>query len=243
MDRGHFPSTHWTLVERAASQEEPVRRPALEEFLRRYLPALRAHVAAWGGLTATLADDLVQGFVCSRLLERNLLARVGREGGRFRTFLLTTLDRYVIDQLRSERSRRPPAGAAAPPDDEVPAPVSGASEEFDAAWARAVVAEAVWLTRKECDGSGRADLWEVFRVRLLGPAFDGADPEPHDALALRVGAGGADRSANLLVTAKRMFRRNLRRAVRDYALGEEDADDELAQLLATLQRVRRGTPR
>ena len=97
----------------------------------------------------------------------------------------------------------------------------------------------MWLTRSECNASGRADLWEVFRSRLLGPAFDGADPERHDALALRVGAAGAERSANLLVTAKRMFRRNLRRAVRDYALGEEDADEELAHLLETLQRVRR----
>ncbi len=216
-----------------------MRRPALDEFLRRYLPALRAHLAARGGVTAAEADDLVQGFVCSRVLERNLLARVGREGGRFRTFLLTTLDRYVIDQLRSERSRRPPRCDAAPPDDDPPTPASGASEEFDAAWARAVVAEAVWLTRSECNASGRADLWEVFRSRLLGPAFDGAEPERHDALALRVGAAGADGSANLLVTAKRMFRRNLRRAVRDYALDEEDADEELAQLLATLQRVRR----
>src|SRR4051794_35571153 len=99
VNRGHFPSTHWTWVERAGSGEEAVRRPAMDAFLRRYLPALRAHVVARARVTAEEADDLLQGFVCSRLLERNLLGRVAREGGRFRTFLLTTLDRYVIDEL------------------------------------------------------------------------------------------------------------------------------------------------
>ena len=215
----------------------------MDEFLRRYLPALRAHVASRGGVTRGEADDLVQGFVCSKLLERNLLARVGREGGRFRTFLLTTLDRYVIDCLRSKRARELADGEAVPlgagrPESDPPAPDRGASEAFDAAWARAVVAEAVWLTRDECDASSRPDLWEVFRSRVLDPAFDGTEPERHEALAARVGAGDAAQAANLLVTAKRMFRRNLRRVVSDYALDEEDADEELAQLLTALQRVR-----
>ena len=216
-----------------------MRRPAMDEFLRRYLPALRAHVVARGGAAPDVADDLVQGFVCSKLLERNLLGRVGREGGRFRTFLLTTLDRYVIDQRRAERARAGRAAATASVEDaDAPASAGDPSTDFDAAWARAVVAQAVWWTRAECEAAGRPDVWQVFRCRVLDPAAAGGAAPAAAELAARLGVRSPTQVSNLLVTAKRMFRRNLRRAVAEYALDEDDAEEEMRLLLAALGRSR-----
>jgi len=41
---GNFPSTHWSLIFSARGEDFLRRRQALEELLRLYLPALRAHL-------------------------------------------------------------------------------------------------------------------------------------------------------------------------------------------------------
>jgi hypothetical protein len=41
---GRFPTTHWSLVARAGQDGGDARREALDQLLRRYLPALRAHL-------------------------------------------------------------------------------------------------------------------------------------------------------------------------------------------------------
>ena len=83
--------------------------------MRQYLPALKAHLLFKRTVPRDRVEDILQGFVVDKVVEHHLLSRATRKKGKFRTFLLTVLDRYVIDQQRRENAqrRRPDRGWAA----------------------------------------------------------------------------------------------------------------------------------
>jgi RNA polymerase sigma-70 factor (ECF subfamily) len=198
-----LPPTNWTNVREAGAEAAPGRRPALEELLRRYRPALWAHLVYKKKMPPERAEDLVQSFIQAKILERNLLQVADPGKGKFRTFLLTALDRFVIDCWRKE-SARPPAGP--------PAPAAGAEtapDVFDVAWAMQVLGEGLRHMRAECAAKRRPDLWGVFAARVLAP-LQGMGPLPFTALAGRFGLHSAKQAANRYLIAEAMFRRNLR---------------------------------
>jgi DNA-directed RNA polymerase specialized sigma24 family protein len=73
--------------------------------LRAYLPALRAHLVIRRRVHPDRADDLLQGFCSDQVLEKDLVPRAERDRGKFRTFLLTALDRYAINCHHHETVR------------------------------------------------------------------------------------------------------------------------------------------
>src|SRR6185295_7108431 len=94
-----FPVTHWTMVERAGlAEDETTQRQALVQLLTRYMPALKAHLVRRRGIELARADDLLQEFLLTKVLHGELIAEARRDKGRFRTFLLTVLDRFVISE-------------------------------------------------------------------------------------------------------------------------------------------------
>ena len=105
-----FPSTHWSAVERAAGGGGD--RAALAELLTRYLPAMKTFLVLDRRLDPHRSDDLLQGFVAELVLEKNLLSRADPARGRFRTFLLACLSRYVSTQRRRDTAslRHPGVG-------------------------------------------------------------------------------------------------------------------------------------
>ena len=75
------------------------RREALDELLRLYLPALRAYSLYRRQIEPDRAEDLLQGFVVRQVLERGLLTKADASRGRFRSFLLKSLQNYVFSEL------------------------------------------------------------------------------------------------------------------------------------------------
>jgi hypothetical protein len=237
-----FPLTQWSLVARAGLASEGVRREALGVLLRRYVPALRAHLVVQKRVPRDAAADLIQGFVCDKVVEQGLLAGADRCKGKFRSFLLTALDRYVIDQGRHDAAKkRSPGDGQAVVDvhqfqDAAPAPAPGPSEAFDIAWAREVLAEAVRRMRAECERSGRDDVWGVFECRVLEPTLRGTPPASYSDLVARFNFRSPAHASNVLMTAKRTFERVLRSVVAEYAEDEGQVEQEIEDLHAILSR-------
>ena len=230
-----FPSTQWSLVLCAGHASDAERQEALDALLRRYLPALRAHLLIAKVAPPGQVDDLIQGFITDKVVERDLIAKVQRDKGKFRTFVAVALDRYVVSQLRRQHSTlRHPAGGAAvvPLDDSDPVdPSPSGYRAFDIAWAAEVVTEARQRMWAECETSGRSDVWVVFAERVVGPTLDGAEPTPYAQLAARLGLASEAQAANLLITGKRAFARALRAVVGDYVGDERLIDQEVAALV------------
>jgi DNA-directed RNA polymerase specialized sigma24 family protein len=232
-----FPSTKWSLILCAAGAGDEERRAALDALLRRYLPALRAHLLIRKVAPREQVDDLLQGFVADKVVGRDLVARVRREKGKFRTFVAVALDRYVVSELRRQRSgvRRPAGGAVVPLGDNDPVDPSPPDHRaFNIAWAAEVVAEARRRMRAECEASGRQDVWTVFVERVIGPALDDAEPTPYAELARRLGMSSDSQAMNLLVTGKRAFARALRSVVGEYVGDEALVDEEVSTLTGAL---------
>jgi RNA polymerase sigma-70 factor (ECF subfamily) len=226
-DRDDLPTTHWTNVRRAGAEAPSGQRVALDELLRRYWPALVAHMVHRKRMPRDRAEDLVQSFIQEKVLERNLVQLADPGKGRFRTFLLTALDRYAIDRWRKESAA--PPGAELPPDLGGPEP---GPDVDDMAWAMTVLAEGVRRMRAECDAKRRADLWEVFHERALAP-LRGCEPVAYKLLAERMGLESDKQAANRFVIALEMFRRNVRAVLAEYAGDDAEAEArDLRQILS-----------
>src|SRR5438046_5426270 len=105
-ERGTVPTPRWSLVGRVREENSQAGRPALDELLRRYLPALCVHLEIRRAGTREEVEDLLQGFIAGRILESKLISAASQSRGKFRTLLLTSLDRYVIDQHRHASAQK-----------------------------------------------------------------------------------------------------------------------------------------
>jgi RNA polymerase sigma-70 factor (ECF subfamily) len=233
-----FPTTHWSLVGRAGGRSAGDAGRALGELVRIYVPALRAHLVGPMHIDPHRADDLLQGFLADKVLEQNLLALADPNRGKFRTFLLTALERFVIDTFRHESARKRAPGSKILDMDEQADPVtsSNPSDAFDRAWAGEVLGEVMRRMHGECESSDRAHLWAIFEARMLLPITDGTPAPSHDELARKYKLESATQSANALGSAKRLFTRNFRAVVGEYAAAQSEVDSEIRDLWEIFSR-------
>ncbi len=102
---GIFATTHWTVVLAAGRGDSPQADVALEELCRTYWYPLYAYVRRHGHSRED-AEDLTQGFF-ARLLEKNYLEGITNDGGKFRSFLLVALKRFLANEWdRANRQKR-----------------------------------------------------------------------------------------------------------------------------------------
>src|SRR6201993_225485 len=94
--RDVFVTTQWTMVLRAARSDTTRARAAMEDLCMAYWYPLYAYTRR-RGYGPHDAEDLVQGFF-ARLVEKEMLRKVQRDGGRFRAFLLACFNHFLSDQ-------------------------------------------------------------------------------------------------------------------------------------------------
>src|SRR6266581_616688 len=87
---GQFATTHWSVVLAAGRTTEPQSAAALERLCLTYWYPLYAYLRRRGHGEHD-AQDFTQGFF-AQLLERDWLHRVAPQKGRFRSFLLASLN-------------------------------------------------------------------------------------------------------------------------------------------------------
>src|SRR6476620_11024593 len=99
-----FVTTHWSVVLSAREEQSAAAGPALEELCRTYWYPLYAYVRRQGRSPHD-AQDLTQEFF-TRLLEKHYLQAAAREKGRFRTFLIVALKRFLANDWDRVRARK-----------------------------------------------------------------------------------------------------------------------------------------
>jgi DNA-directed RNA polymerase specialized sigma24 family protein len=228
-----FPPTRWSLVGRAGNGSEVSRLSALDGLLGIYCPALRGHLIRNCRVPPSKADDLVQGFVADKVLKRNLLAEADRARGKFRSFLLKAFSNYVASQMRRDQALKRGGQAemvnvADNPDVLVSQPVAGGG--FDSVWAKQILVAAINNMQSACESKNRADIWRMFESRVLQPSLNGDDPVPYEDLVSQLNLVSPAQASNLLITAKRMFKRALWDVVRDTVERDAEVDEEISDL-------------
>ena len=148
-----FQTTHWTVVLQAGTQEsDESARKALAAFCKAYWPPLYTFLRR-RGYSAADAQDLVQGFF-EHLFEHNTLSRADQEKGRLRTFLLGSIQNFLLKERERMSALKRGGGRQFVSFDEL-LPQAEASmlatsllsdvKSYDVAWASSIVTRA-WLT-------------------------------------------------------------------------------------------------
>jgi RNA polymerase sigma-70 factor (ECF subfamily) len=229
---GDFPSTRWSLIFSAHDQDSARRREALEELLQLYLPALRAHLLYRRKIERDRAEELLQGFVADQIFQRDMLARADPARGRFRSFLLKSLENYVGKQRQREVRRREVALEREP--------AGGATADvFEVQWARQLLQESLRRMRENCASKGQPSLWELFDCRVVGPTLSGSPLPSYRSLVERFGFRSAEQTSNALVTAKRQFERTLAAVIAETecVTSDKEIEAEIADLCEILERA------
>jgi len=105
-----FVTTHWSVVLSARQKGSPQSAAALETLCRTYWYPLYAFVRRQGHSPPD-AQDLTQGFF-ARLLQKDYLQAAAREKGRFRTFLIVALKRFLANEWDRDRAQKRGGGLA-----------------------------------------------------------------------------------------------------------------------------------
>src|SRR5882724_8356727 len=99
-----FHTTRWSVVLTAQGRSSGDAFQSLEALCRQYWPPLYAYVRQRGH-SVDDAQDLTQPFF-ARLLEKDWLAAADRERGRFRSFLLMALKRFLANEWDHSQAQK-----------------------------------------------------------------------------------------------------------------------------------------
>jgi len=169
-----FVTTHWSVVVNAQREQSADSRAALETLCGTYWYPLYAYVRRLGNNPSD-AEDLTQSFF-ARLLEKDYLKAATKEKGRFRTFLLMALKRYVAKEWHREHAAKRGGAAQIISLDAQSAENKFALEPshnvapdvlFDRQWAMALLEQTMAQLHDEYASSERGQLFELMRSCLL----------------------------------------------------------------------------
>jgi DNA-directed RNA polymerase specialized sigma24 family protein len=178
-EQHRFAVTHWSVVLSAGDPQSPGATQAREKLCRVYWPPLYNFVRRQG-YNSEDAQDLTQAFF-AKSFEKDFFGRANPEKGRFRSFLLTALHQFVLDQRERARTAKRGGGAPLISLDQTAveekflastgADVPG-DQLFDRRWAMAILDAARARLREECIAFGKARLFE--QLDLPGKSRDKA---------------------------------------------------------------------
>jgi RNA polymerase sigma factor (sigma-70 family) len=226
-----FKTTHWSVVVLAGQEGSPQAAESLEKLCRAYWFPLYAYVRRYGH-TPEEAQDLTQAFF-ARLIEKHWVAEADPGKGRFRTFLLTALRRFLANEWRSSHAARRGGGCTQIPLD-VTAETRYAPElatdltperTYERQWALSVFDRALVRLRQEYATAGKTRQYEALKPFLANEAGEGD--------YARVGAQ-LQVSSGALATAVCRLRQHYCGLVREEIAHTVNSPDELEEEMRSL---------
>lgn len=226
-----FATTRWSLILGARLEPEAARQ-ALGQICRDYRAPVLAYIRR-NGYPPTDAEDLTQEFF-TRLLERRWDVRADPARGRFRSYLLTALRRFLIDAHAHDTARKRGGGLCPVDMDQATLALASPSSEapdqaFTRHWMATVLEHAMRKLRLEADAAGKRELFDSL-VEFLA---ESPDPSVYQRLGERL-----QMRPNTIAVNVHRLRQRLRALVRlelQQTVADPDAlDDELRELRTAL---------
>lgn len=229
-------STHWTTVFNAGHGDSAAAGRALEKLCEAYWYPLYAYVRRQGHSVAD-AQDLTQDFF-ARFVERKYVQLADRARGRFRTFLLTSLKHFMVNEWNKANALKRGGGQRALSLDEERAEKRLAAEPaveqapdavFDQRWATALLQRAMDRLEAEFGADGKKEAFEQLKQFLWGTG----EPAEYAAMAEKLGMNdGALKTAVHRFRAR--FREHLKQEVAQTVSEPGEIEDELRYLRSVL---------
>ena len=219
----------------AGDADKTQAQAALEQLCQTYWYPLYAYVRR-RGWSPEDAEDATQGFF-ARLLELSSLAGVRREKGKFRSFLLASLNHYLSDERDRARAQKRggdrvislEANAAETRFGREPADPSTPEKIFERQWALTLLETVVNRLQREYESAGKGALFMSLRFSIMGEKSEMSYRE----LAAETGLS----EEALRVAAHRLrhrYRQLLRQEIAQTVASPGEVEDEIRQLFRAL---------
>lgn len=235
---GWFATTHWSMVCRAGDVNAPRSQEALESLCRTYWYPLYAYVRK-RGYAVEDAQDLTQEFF-ARMLDSSFLAKADPLRGRFRSFLLTSMERFLANEWDRATAQKRGGGKAPVPIQTAegetrygvePADEKSPEQIFEYNWAVTLLEEVMRKLEADHVERGQGDMWNALKSCLVVSP----DEESRAELASRLGLSeGAVRVAVHRLRAS--YRGLLRREIAGTLDSEAEVDAEMRHLFKVLAK-------
>ncbi len=234
--QGLFRTTHWSLVLAAGQGGLGQAGEALEELCRTYWYPLYLYVRR-RGYGPHDAQDLTQQFF-ARFLEKGSLNLADPARGRFRSFLLRSLQNSLADDWKRAHRAKRGGGAVELPLDGVAAEARYAAEltspmtperAYEQRWALTLLERVLGRMREDYARAGKARLFEALQDFLWGPEGSASYATLAQDLAMTEGA--------LRVAVHRLrehYRERLRAEVANTVSDPTEVDAELRHLIQVI---------
>jgi RNA polymerase sigma-70 factor (ECF subfamily) len=232
-----FATTHWSVVLAAGAGRSPETSQALAALCEAYWYPLYAYVRR-RGFDAHAAQDLTQDFF-AHLLESEAVGVAAPERGRFRSFLLASLNHFLANQWRKDGAQKRGGGKAvlslnlaAGEERYVAEPAHDLTPEkiYERRWAMALLQQVFDALADEYAEEGKTPLFEHLKPYLGG----GQDAAPYAELSSQTGLS----VGSIKVAVHRLRRRCgdlLREQIVQTVADPAEIDQELSELFAALR--------
>ena len=234
--RPAFVTTHWSVVVTAGRSDTPRAQAALERLCQSYWFPLYAY-ARRRGQSVEDAQDLTQEFF-ARVLEHHWLAKADQAKGRFRTFLLTAMERFMANEWDKARALKRGGGqwnvpiqldtaetryGVEPVDTRTP------EQAFEYRWAVALLDEVVKQLEAEFRKTDQAVMFAALKPCLVGDRAS----QPYAKLA--AGLGLEEGTVKVAVHRLRQrYRELLRAEIANTVASAAEVDAEMRHLFNVL---------
>jgi len=227
-----FATTHWSVVLAASQSTDAEACAALEQLCRTYWYPLYAYVRR-RGYRHEDAQDLTQGFLV-HLLARRSFARVDRNKGRFRSFLLAALNYYLADErdragAQKRGGGRPTVSFDGPAAEQRYATQAQEAQSpdkvFDHQWAMALLDRVLARLEQEFREEGKVQVFDQLRGFIVAGTNDVPYAEVGEKLGITA-AGVKKAVYRMRRRYQRLFREEIAQTVADPA----EVEDELRHL-------------
>lgn len=227
-----FATTRWTVVAAAGQGGSPESRRALTELCNTYWYPLYAYVRR-RGLQPAEAQDMTQSFF-AELLEKERIQFADQQRGRFRSFLLASLNHFLANQWREARALKRGGGVKPLSLDfsvgedrygREPAHELTPERVFERRWAVTLLDNTLTRLRDEYAAAGKLVLFEGLKTHLGGD--DQRTPYEQLAQHLMSSASAIKVAAHRL---RKRYRELLRLEIAETVASPDEIDEELRAL-------------
>lgn len=233
-----FVTTHWSVVLTAARTDTSRAQAALEHLCRIYWYPIY-HFVRRQGYSTHDAQDFTQEFF-ARLLEKNWIAHADQSRGRFRSFLLMVLKRFLASEWRRANAQKRagnrrclplPLDSAETRYVAEPADTSTPEQAFEKQWALTLLETVMTQLRADYERDSKGRLFEALKPCLTGVR----ESQPYAKLASQLDLSeGAVRVA--VHRLRERYRQRLREEIAQTVASPEDVEGEIRHLFRVLTR-------
>jgi RNA polymerase sigma factor (sigma-70 family) len=218
-----FPSTQVSLLQ-AATAGGALTAEAMERIAELYWKPVYRFVRYKFRQSNEDAKDLTQSFFASAI-ERDFFQRFDPARASFRTYVRMAVERFAANEYTAAQRLKRGGGVEFEAVDEQAASSESPEEIFEREWRRQLLALALDDLRAECERTGKASQWAVFK------AYDLAEGERPSYAELGARHGVRETQVtNYLAWARRTLRALVEVRLRGVTAGERELREEMRRV-------------